>query len=99
MNLTIPADKVRPSSLFEKIEQALVPLLDAAGPGEAGIKVSELEENPQEPEKQDLSILSGETGFDRPTLARFALAHKLDTDTVPSEFWFSLLRVPTYVFD
>src|SRR5262249_5395818 len=81
LDVTIPAEAVAPLSLFEKINQALAPLM-------SGLKVEDLEEGT---ERQDLSFLSGQTGFEIVTLARFALAHKLADRELPPEFWFALL--------
>jgi hypothetical protein len=81
IDVTIPAGKRQPPSLFEKIGQNLKPLLN-------GLTVQELEEDPKH---QDLSFLSGETGFDKAVLARFALAHRLAQRGLPAEFWFVLL--------
>ena len=67
VDITIPAEVRQPPSLFEKIGQALEPLLGR-------LKVEELEEDKRH---QDLSFLSGETGFDKSVLARFVMAHKL----------------------
>lgn len=105
VDLTIPAEVLLPPTLFEKIGLALVPLLE-------GLKVEELEEDEEDKEHQDLSFLSGETGFDKPTLARFVLAHKLAqqrihadfmTDRpaqqgIRAEFWFVLLGGSFYQF-
>ncbi|MGH9929231.1 MAG: neuraminidase-like domain-containing protein, partial [Pyrinomonadaceae bacterium] len=81
MDLTIPVENWQPLSLFEKIEGALVPLL-------GDLKVDALEEDT---EHQDLSFLSGETGFEKGIFARFVIAHKLVQDGLPPEFWFALL--------
>ena len=50
--------------------------------------MEELEEDKQH---QDLSFLSGETGFDKDVLARFVLAYKLAQPGLQPEFWFALL--------
>lgn len=81
IDLTIPADKVRPPSLFERIEAALAPLLD-------GVSIEDLEEDEQ---NQDVSFLSGETGFGKTDIARFILAHKPALQSIRAEFWFALL--------
>lgn len=81
VDLTIPAENQLPLTLFEKIGRALAPLLE-------GLKVEELEEDK---EHQDLSFLSGETGFEKNILARFVMAHKLAGHSLRPEFWFSLL--------
>ena len=88
VDLTIPAEVRQPPTLFEKIEQALAPLLE-------GLKVEELEEDK---EHQDLSFLSGETGFDKNVLARFVLAHKLAQQGIQAEFWFVLLGGSFYEY-
>ena len=88
INLTIPSEIQRPLSLFEKIGQELNPLLD-------GVKVEDLEEDK---EHQDLSFLSGETGFEKHVLARFALAHRLAQQGIQAEFWFALLGGSLYQF-
>ncbi|MDN3514337.1 MAG: neuraminidase-like domain-containing protein [Candidatus Brocadia sp.] len=88
MDLTIPAEVVQPPTLFERIGLALVPLLE-------GLKVEELEEDK---EHQDLTFLSGETGFEKLILARFALAHRLVHQGIQAEFWFVLLGGSVYQF-
>ncbi|HYV05773.1 MAG TPA: hypothetical protein VFB82_14360, partial [Blastocatellia bacterium] len=81
IDFAIPADKLPPPSLFERIGAALAPLLD-------GVKVEELEEDQQH---QDVSFLSGETGFDKTDIARFILAHKTALRSIQPQFWFALL--------
>ena len=88
IDLTIPADAQKPMSLFERIARDLAPVL-----GE--LKVVELEEDK---EHQDLTFLAGETGFGRPDLARFVLAHRLARKELPAEFWFVLLGSSFYQF-
>lgn len=88
VDLTIPAEVVQPPTLFERIGLALVPLLE-------GLKVEELEEDK---EHQDLTFLSGETGFERPILARFVLAHRLVHQGIQAEFWFVLLGGSVYQY-
>ena len=102
VDLTIPADVVQPPTLFERIGGALAPLLE-------GLKLEELEEDK---EHQDLTFLSGETGFEKPTLARFVLAHRLAQQSIRAdfmtgrltqqgiraEFWFVLLGGSFYQF-
>jgi hypothetical protein len=92
LDLTIPAETFPPQSLFEKISRTLVTLLD-------GLPTEELEEKPDgDSGEKDLSFLTGETGFDMQTLARFALAHKLAMHAIKPEFWFALLRAPFYEY-
>lgn len=81
VDLTIPTENWLPPTLFEKIERALIPLLE-------GLRVEELEEGKQ---YQDLTFLSGETAFEKNVLARFALVHKLAENCIQPEFWFALL--------
>lgn len=88
INLTISAEIFQPPSLFEKIEKALEPLLE-------DLKVEELEEDK---EHQDLTFLSGETGFEKVILARFVLAHRLALQGIQPEFWFVLLSGSFYQF-
>jgi hypothetical protein len=88
VDLDIPADVLLPPTLFEKIGRALVPLLE-------NVKVVELEEDKVH---QDLTFLSGETGFDKTTLARFVLAHRLALQAIQAEFWFVLLGGSFYQF-
>ena len=59
------------------------------------LAVQKLEEDTQH---QDLSFLSGETGFDKNVLARFVLAHKLAEQGIQAEFWFVLLGGSFYQF-
>jgi hypothetical protein len=88
VDLTVPAEVLQPPTLFEKIGQALKPLLE-------GLRVEELEEDTAH---QDLSFLSGETGFEKPTLARFVMAHTLVQQGLQAEFWFVLLGGSFYQF-
>lgn len=81
VDLTIPAEVLQPSSLFERIQQAVESLLD-------GLNVEELEEDQAH---QDLTFLSGETNFEKETLGRFVLAHRLAQQGIQPEFWFVLL--------
>ncbi len=82
LDLSVPAEVLQPPTLFERIDRALPPLLPV------GLKVEELEEDQRH---QDLSFLSGETGFEKETLARFVIAHKLAEQAIRAEFWFALL--------
>ncbi|MCG7405328.1 neuraminidase-like domain-containing protein [Caballeronia zhejiangensis] len=81
IDLTIPAEQEERGSLFERIRAALVPLVEK-------IPVQDLDETPQQP---DLSFLAGETGFAQATIARFVMAHRLNTDARPVEFAFAIL--------
>ena len=65
IDLKISAERWQPPTLFEKIRAAAEPLLE-------GLKVSELEEDKEDQDlseednrHQDLSFLSGETGFEK----------------------------------
>lgn len=89
VDLTIPADVLQAPRLFDKIKQTLAPSLES-------LEVEELEEDK---EHQDLTFLSGETGFERPVLARFVLAHRLVNQGIQAEFWFALLGGSVYQFD
>src|SRR5688572_22316307 len=82
VNLTVSSEALPPVPLFEKIERALKPLL-----GE--LTIEQLDETK---EQQDISFLSGETGFAKEELARFVLAHRMKTRELRPEFWFVLLR-------
>jgi Tc toxin complex TcA C-terminal TcB-binding domain/Neuraminidase-like domain len=81
IDLTIPLDRQFPPTLFERIASAVEPLLGR-------MTVEELEEDQ---EHQDLTFLSGETGFERRALAGFVLAHGLARLGIDREFWFALL--------
>jgi peptidoglycan hydrolase-like protein with peptidoglycan-binding domain len=81
LDVIIPAEMRQPPSLFEKLGQALTPLLGK-------LPVADLEENARH---QDVTFLSGETGFEKSLLARFIMAHKLAQLGVEGEFWFALL--------
>jgi len=81
IDLTIPLERHLPPTLFERIKLALEPL-------RGRVKVEALEENK---EHQDITFLSGETGFDMSILARFVLAHRLVRLGIDREFWFALL--------
>ncbi|MBI1853620.1 MAG: hypothetical protein HYR85_25055 [Planctomycetes bacterium] len=81
IDLTIPLEQRVQPTLFERIESAIKPLLGR-------VSVEELEEDQ---EHQDLTFLSGETGFEKTGLARFVLAHRLARIGIEREFWFGLL--------
>jgi hypothetical protein len=81
LDLTIPAGVLQPPPLFEKIDRALKPLLRRAN-------LLELE---QDDEHQDLSFLSGKTGFETQSLARFVVAQRLAEKALAPELWFALL--------
>jgi hypothetical protein len=81
IDLTIPLERRLPPTLFERIASTIEPLLGL-------VKVEELEEDQ---EHQDLTFLSGETGFEKSVLARFVLAHSLALLGIEREFWFALL--------
>jgi hypothetical protein len=81
IDVTIPAEVRQTPTLFEKIQQVIEPLLGR-------LKVEALEEDKQH---QDLSFLSGETGFAKSVLARFVMAYKLAQPRLQPEFWFALL--------
>jgi hypothetical protein len=81
VNLIIPAEVLQPPTLFEKIGRTLEPLLD-------GMKIVKLEEDAK---RQDLSFLSGETGFEKNDLARFVMGRRLAAPKLQAEFWFALL--------
>jgi hypothetical protein len=89
VDLTIPGEVWQPPTLFEKIRLELEPLLE-------GLKAGELEEDKRH---QDLSFLSGETGFDKKVLARFVLAHRLAQHAIQPEFWFALLGGSFFQFN
>ena len=88
VNVSIPIEVAQPPTLFERVGQALEPLLE-------GLKVEELEEDK---EHQDITFLNGETGFDKTTLARFVLAHRLVQQGIQAEFWFVFLGGSFYQF-
>src|SRR5256884_4451106 len=88
IDLTIPVEDLKPPTLFERIARELPPLI-----GE--VKVEDLDENK---EHQDISFLSGETGFEKKDLARFVLAARLAPEAVQPEFWFVLLGGSFYEF-
>jgi len=88
IDLTIPARTLRPLPLFDKIRRELARLL-------ANLRAEDLEENQ---EHQDLTFLSGETGFAKEILARFVLAHKLVPQGIRVQFWFVLLGSSFYEY-
>ena len=53
----------------------------------------------EDKEHQDLSFLSGETGFEKNVLGRFVLAYKLVQQGIQTEFWFALLGGLFYQFN
>jgi hypothetical protein len=81
VDVTIPFDVLEPPALFDKIGRAVQPLL-------GDVRIEELEENT---EHQDLSFISGETGFEITAVARWVLAHRLQQERLDPVFWFALL--------
>lgn len=83
VDVVVPAETLPPPTLFERIGNALEPVR-----GE--IQIVDLEEGEHH---QDLTFLSGEIGFDRLVLARFAIAHRIAKccPDLPAAFWFALL--------
>jgi len=88
VDLTIPAEKLIPPTLFEKIGRTIEPLVD-------DLKIADLEEDE---DHQDLTFLAGETGFEKKDLARFALAHKPALPAIQAEFWFALFGGSFYQY-
>ncbi len=88
VDVILAAEVLPPPALFEKIRADLEPVLE-------GLKVADLEENEQH---QDLTFLTGETGFEKSVLARFAIAHRLAQPNLPPEFWFALLGGSSFQF-
>ncbi len=95
VNLTIPAEAQPAPPLFEKIGNAVAPLLQ-------DVKIQDLEEAaggaPDDKQHRDVTFLAGETGFEKAAIARFVLAHKLAQDNLPPEFWFALLAGSVFEF-
>jgi hypothetical protein len=89
VDLVIAADALRPPSLFQRLSEAVIPLLD-------GVALVELEEDERH---RDLTFLAGETGFGRAELARFVQAGRLAPAAAQAEFWFALLAGPDFAFD
>ncbi len=88
VDVIVPAEAWQPPTLFEKIGTALPPLLQ-------DLKVEQLEENE---EHQDLSFLSGETGFEKRDLARYVLSHRMVQPGLEPEAWFAILGSSLFVF-
>jgi hypothetical protein len=82
VNLTVAEDALPLTPLFDKIQNALKPLLGQ-------LTIEQLDENK---DNQDITFLSGEIGLEKGVIARFALAHRMKTRELPPEFWFVLLR-------
>ena len=80
IDLIIDSEAHREPSLFERIGTAIHPLLN-------GMAAAELEENAKH---QDITFLSGESGFAFADLLNYGLAHRMGTRTLPAEFWFAL---------
>lgn len=89
IDVTIPAEVLAPPSLFEKIGRAIAPLL-------GGTRIVDLEENQ---EHQDVSFLSGETGFDKSSITRYLVSNRLAQKKLPADFWFALSSEPSFHFD
>src|SRR5688572_8603130 len=83
VDVTIAADALALTPLFEKLKRILKPLLGK-------LTIEELDETA---EHQDITFLAGETGFASDVLARFVLAHRIKTRELPPEFWFVLLGI------
>src|SRR4029450_13298886 len=72
----------------ERIDKALVPL-------RGDLPVTDLEEDK---EHQDITFLSGETGYDKNILARFILAHRWAGKELPADFWFVVLNRQVFTY-
>ncbi len=72
---------------FDTLMAYLRPLLSDLQP-------SDLEENDK---LQDITFLTGETGWEREKIQRFALSHRLERQTkLQAEFWYALLAMPMF---
>lgn len=81
VNITVPVESLFSGDLFERIANALTPILQ-------GFKIADVEEDETH---EDLGFLAGETGLDIAVLARFVLAHRIEAEDLRPEFWFVLL--------
>lgn len=81
VDLVIPAERRLPPSLYERIGEAVAPLL-------GDVKLTDLE---QDEEHQDIAFLAGETGFDERDLRRYVLAERMRKLDIDPEFWFVVL--------
>lgn len=95
VDLQVIREEDRTRSLFERLLLELRPLLR----GQAIFDLREdTQENLAEGQYRDISFLAGETGFDKTTLARLVIAHKLAQEAIQPEFWFALLNSSTYQY-
>lgn len=83
----IETDEVPPISIFEWIKIAINPLL-------ATLTITALDESSS---YQDLSFLSGETGYSKEHIISFVQAHHFEIDSkIDAPFWFVVLQIAFY---
>jgi|GEM_PF-475368 len=82
VNIRLNEQKINETlSEFETINALIQPLLE-------GIAIEAVNENE---EHKDFSFLSGETGFDKDKIIRFALSHRLSGQSeIDAEFWYAV---------
>jgi len=96
VDLVVIREEDRTRSLFERLLLELRPLLREQAIGDLR---EDANENLAEGQYKDITFLSGETGFDKTTLARLVIAHKLAQQAIQPEFWFALLGGSIYQYN
>ncbi|GAA0193468.1 hypothetical protein GCM10009122_56400 [Fulvivirga kasyanovii] len=87
IDLQIKGDEVQPLSEFEGIQLAISPLL-------SDVKITQLDESDKH---QDISFLSGETGYTHEQVQHFVQAHYFEADSkIDAPFWYVILGISFY---
>lgn len=82
-------------SLYERLILELRLLLGEQAIGDLR---EDAQENLDAGQYKDITFLAGETGFDKTTLSRLVIAHKLAQQAIQPEFWFALLGGSIYQY-
>lgn len=87
LNYQVKANDAPPVSTFELIGTALSPLLD-------DLQLTDLEESKKH---QDITLLSGETGYTKAQIRAFVQAHHFELlSVIEAPFWFTVLSLDFY---
>ena len=95
VDLVAIREEDRNRSLYEQLILDLRPFLREQAIADLR---EDANENLAEGQYKDITFLAGETGFDKTTLARLVIAHKLAQQAIQPEFWFALLGGSIYQY-
>jgi hypothetical protein len=87
IDFQIKAEEVPPLSEFELIHLSVSPLL-------SGVAITKLDESDKH---QDISFLSGETGYSKDQIQHFVQAHYFEAGSkIDAPFWYAVLGISFY---